>query len=232
MENVHDAVDGSFKAAVFGFSDGLTTSINLVLGVAFLGQSPNVVVLVGLTGLLAGASSMACGEWLSAYAEKEVQQQELKTEKTHLECIADEEARHMKGILMNCGLSAATADAVNRDVQALPIEQQVAFHAKFELGIDPEDLTQSPLKNAMFMWIYFTVGALVPIAPWLVIKDVQFAIGTSIALSVLALVGISLYQVRGRHHLFCWTFMRQTGVLALSVGCTVGLNLALQAYVY
>ena len=78
IQNVHNTVDATFKAAIFGFSDGLTTSINLVLGVALAHQDRGTVVITGMAGLFAGASSMACGEWLSAQAESDSHAEELR----------------------------------------------------------------------------------------------------------------------------------------------------------
>ena len=134
VHNEHQQIGESFKAAVFGFSDGLTTSMNLVLGVALTRQSHAVVVFTGLAGMFAGASSMACGEWLSARAENDSQRRELEREADHLRTIPAEEAAHMKQILLQYGLGPRTADAVNADIAALPLERQVTFHGKFELG--------------------------------------------------------------------------------------------------
>ena len=230
VKNVHDHVEDSFKAAVFGFSDGLTTSMNLVLGVALAHQTHEVVVFTGLAGLFAGASSMACGEWLSVRAERDMQQRELEQEAVHLREIPHEEAEHMKGILQGYGLSAGTADAVNADVAALPLERQVAFHGKFELGLDMEEEGgAASLRSAAAMWVCFALGAIIPLLPWLLTQSSRTALQGSVGGSAAGLVGIAVYQVRGHYGALPLVVFRQVAVTALAVGLTVGFNLAFAA---
>jgi vacuolar iron transporter family protein len=228
IKNEHHPVEDSFKAAVFGFSDGLTTSMNLVLGVALLHQTHEVVVFTGLAGLFAGASSMACGEWLSAQAERDTHLRELEQEAVHLAAIPHEEAAHMKGILLSYGLSGATADAVNADVAALPLARQVAFHGKFELGLgELEDGScGASIRSAVAMWLCFVLGAIIPLLPWLLTSDAHAAMCGSVAGSAAGLVGVSMYQVRGYYRALPRAIVRQVGVTTAAVGLTVGFNLA------
>ena len=116
-------------------------------------------------GLLAGASSMACGEWLSMRAEQECHDRELRRERDHLQTMPEVEAKHMKEILTSAGLCEETADAVNRDVARLPIDKQVAFHGQFELGIEVDDGGRkcgADLRSAATMWLSFALGAALP----------------------------------------------------------------------
>jgi VIT1/CCC1 family predicted Fe2+/Mn2+ transporter len=235
-ENVHDDIQSSFKAAVFGFSDGLTTSLNLLVGIyATISRTyssediHNTVVLLGMAGLFAGASSMACGEWLSAKAEQESQCRELGVERRHLADITAIEQAHMKGLLQSYGLSAETADCVNSDVARLPLEGQVRFHGKFELGIDM-DGADSPLKNALCMWACFICGALIPLLPWFITASVRSAFVGSVVGSVAGLFSISLYQVRGHYQHLMLTFLRQLAVGAFAVSVTVLANLGFHAF--
>ena len=230
-ENDHDGIDGSFKAAIFGFSDGLTTNLNLILGIfATISRTyssddiQHTVILLGMAGLFAGASSMACGEWLSAKAEYESSRRELQVEARHLRNITRVEQQHMKQLLETYGLSGETADSVNRDLSRLPIDRQVKFHGKFELGIDV-DGRESPLKNALCMWVCFVCGALIPLLPWFLTSSVCVAFWCSIAGSVAGWLCISLYQVRGHYRDLPRTFLRQVVVGTLSVGVTVLANL-------
>jgi VIT1/CCC1 family predicted Fe2+/Mn2+ transporter len=227
VHNDHDHVEVSFKAAVFGFSDGLTTSINLVLGVALTHQSHAVVVFTGLAGLFAGASSMACGEWLSARAEFDLQRRELELETVHLQTIPGEEAVHMKKILQHWGISSATADAVNADVAALPLMRQVAFHGKFELGIETEaeGTCCESVQSAVVMWCCFALGALLPLLPWLLTASSRLALLGSVGSTGVGLVGIAVYQVRGQYHALPLTLLRQITLTTIAVGLTVGFNL-------
>jgi vacuolar iron transporter family protein len=224
LENEHHTVEGSFKAAVFGFSDGLVTNLTLVLSMACATQTHNTVVLAGMAGLFAGASSMACGEWLSAQAERDSHRQELRTEAEHLQQIPETEAAHMKEILMSYGLSSNTSDAINRDVAALPLEDQVRFHGKFELGIDTDEDGSSPLKNALFMWIYFVIGAFIPVLPWFLTRQFEWALGGSLAASAVGMVATAVYQVRGHYQRLLGILGRQAGVTAVAIGFTVLFN--------
>lgn len=224
VENVHDKVDGTFKAAIFGFSDGLTTSLNLVLGVALVHRAHATVVLTGMAGLFAGASSMGCGEWLSAQAESDSHAKELETERMHLQSIPREEAAHMKQILESYGLTAATADAVNRDVAALPLERQIIFHAKFELGIDMDD-RHYPIRNAITMWLSFVLGAFIPVLPWILTPVFRTAIAGSVGGGMMGMVGISVYQARGQYAFLCRIMVRQIIVTSLAVGLTVAFDM-------
>ena len=222
VDNVHDPVEGSFKAAIFGFSDGITTSISLVLGVALTHQPHATVVVTGMAGLFAGASSMACGEWLGAQAEKDCHVRELEHERQHLQQIPAEEARHMKTILESYGLSSRTADAVNQDVAALPLERQVVFHGKFELGIEIEDGEgNSPLRTACTMWWCFALGALVPVLPWMLTPVYETAVLGSMAGSVAGMATITLYQVRKNYRAFPCKLVRQVLITGMAVGLTI-----------
>ena len=227
----HEGMDGSFKAAVFGFSDGLTTNINLVIGVycALAGNGAQnvhqLVVMTGMAGLFAGASSMACGEWLSAKGEEDSQTRELEHERDHLTRMPETEGRHMKELLQGHGLSAETADAINRDVQAMPIERQVAFHGKFELGIDTDD-GESAIKNALYMWICFAVGAFIPVLPWFITMDPRAAFIGSCVGSALGVIATSIYQVRGHYDALPKTLARQLVVTAVAVAATAGFTVA------
>lgn len=230
-ENEHDNIQGNFKAAVFGFSDGLTTNLNLILGIyATISRTysneeiTRTVILLGMAGLFAGASSMACGEWLSAKAEHDFQHRELQVEAQHLKQITSIEQQHMKKLLESYGLSASTANSVNSDLALLPLSRQVQFHAKFELGIDVDD-EDSPLKNALCMWVCFVCGALLPLMPWFLTSSVKLAFAGSIAGSLVGWLGISLFQVRGHYRALPRTFLRQVVVGGLAIGVTVMSNL-------
>ena len=229
-QNVHNHVGDSFKAAVFGFSDGLTTSISLVLGVALLHQDARAVVMTGMAGLFAGAASMACGEWLSQQAEKDSHLRELERERTHLRTIPTEEARHMKQILVEHGLSSATADAVNRDVAHMDLAGQVAFHGKFELGIELDDDAYG-WRGAVTMWFSFVIGAFIPICPWMLTSHFSTAVAGTAGGSALGMAAISAYQVRGRWAALPRAYARQACVVAAAAGLTVLFNdIFLQAY--
>lgn len=246
--NKHTAQDGTLKAAVFGFSDGLCTNVNVILGMyaglsgansAGLGlasQMRHILTLTGLCGMLGGASSMACGEWLSASAEAEANKTELEKERWHHRVIPDVESSDMRDMMLEAGLSEGTVDSLSVDLDKMDIEQRISFHARFELGIEEEELSVlATIKNAAFMWISFAVGGVIPLMPWLcgsatASPDALFM--WTLVATVLAMFLTSVLQVRGAgvgvvSKVMARTFGRQLIVVALAVGLTIGLNLAL-----
>ena len=184
----------------------------------------HLVTMTGLAGLFAGASSMASGEWLSAQAEQAQNKRELDHERWHLTNIPHIEHAHMKEILLSMGLSSETAEAVNRDVAALPIDDQVKFHGRFELGIEQDD--ENPLKNSLYMWVCFAIGALLPVLPWWITYNHRNAFIGTIVATVIGVAMTSLYQVRGHYNHLASTLLRQVLVTAVAVGVTVGFNVA------
>eukprot|EP00472_Partenskyella_glossopodia_P008154 CAMPEP_0197530584 /NCGR_PEP_ID=MMETSP1318-20131121/32306_1 /TAXON_ID=552666 /ORGANISM="Partenskyella glossopodia, Strain RCC365" /LENGTH=215 /DNA_ID=CAMNT_0043086477 /DNA_START=74 /DNA_END=718 /DNA_ORIENTATION=- len=165
--------DGGLRAAVFGFSDGVVSNVCLILGVYIsiredakdaIEQTKSVVV-TGLAGLLAGACSMACGEWISMVVQKQGLETELQTERRHLGSYAKQEKELLKSVLLNHGMSDQTAEAVIKDLSSKGIEKMLPFHAQMVLGIDSEDLG-SPWKSALSSFVCFAVGAITPVVPW------------------------------------------------------------------
>lgn len=157
--------DGGFRAAVFGFNDGLVTNLCLVTGLHI--ASPGAPIFVtGIAGLLAGAVSMCIGEWLSMTAQAEGLEHELSVEKRHLTLYPQEEEHHMREILEEHGLSDNIINMVMQDLKTAPVEQKLNLHARLELGIDPDDLG-SPLKAAVSSFVCFAVGAFIPLIPWI-----------------------------------------------------------------
>jgi VIT1/CCC1 family predicted Fe2+/Mn2+ transporter len=228
-DHTHDPPDSTFRAVVFGFSDGLLTNVNLVVGLFSVLRPHTVddtllrayVVMTGTVGLFAGASSMACGEWLSKKAEAESLARELERESTHLRTMPETEAAHMKEIFMQSGLSDTTADAINAEVARLPIVRQAAFHGKFELGIDSHDAS---LKGAAYIWLAFAAGALIPIVPWFVARTTTGAFAGTVCGTAVGLLATACYQVRGHCNVLHRVALRQLLVTALAVGLTVGCN--------
>ena len=165
---------------------------------------------------------MACGEWLSAKAESDNHRAELQRERSHLQAIPEEEARHMKEILLEYGLTEATADAVNRDVATLSLDRQVAFHGRFELGIETTS-QNAPLRSAATMWLSFIVGASIPLAPWILTDATQYNVAVlgSVMGSIIGIIGISLYQSQKKCRTFPFVALRQVAVTVLACGVTI-----------
>ena len=193
-----DKGSGVLRAGVFGASDGLVSNTALVMGVAGGADSPETVVLAGTAGLLAGAFSMAAGEYVSMRAQREVLEHELELEQQHILEFPEQEQAHLAELLTKEGLDREDAIRMSAKIHER-LEPAVDFHARFELGIDPHDLG-APTNAAVASFVCFLLGALVPLSPWLVTDE---ALPWSIALSTVGLltVGASVTRITHRHPL-------------------------------
>lgn len=249
ISNEHSSQDGTFKAAVFGFSDGLCTNVNVILAMFAAVSSGNaltssdmfsetrhIICLTGLCGLLGGASSMACGEWLSATAENQANKHELKTEKWHHRAIPEKEAEDMHSLMKGAGLSEETCCSIDSDLAKMSVEDRFQFHAKFELGIEDEDETLGgSLKNAAFMWMSFAVGAFIPLFPWLFAPEsvsLNALFFLTLVATTFAMLATAVFQAHSITKevftmLSLTTFIKQSIVVVLAIGVTVGLNVLL-----
>ena len=159
-----DIQGGLWRAGVFGVSDGLLTNVSLVLGVAGANPGSGVVRLAGLAGLVAGALSMAAGEYVSMTAQSELIRHELAVEKEALRTSPDEERRELVDVYLRRGVPQRTAEAVADALMADP-EVALEVHSREELGVDPER-TGSPIGAAVSSLVSFAVGAILPLLPW------------------------------------------------------------------
>jgi len=212
-----DLKGGAARAAVFGISDGLVSNVSLILGVAGANPAPGVVRLAGLAGLLAGACSMAAGEYISVQAQRELLERELEVERRELELQPDMERRELAGIYRSRGVDAEVADEVAAQLSADP-ETALETHAREELGIDPGDLG-SPVLVAVSSFASFTLGAFIPLVPWLV-SGGRGAVIASVVLGVMAslLVGALLAGFTGKS--VVRSAFRQLFVAVLAAGVT------------
>ena len=178
---------GAARAAVFGASDGLLTNVSLILGVAGASPASGLVRLAGIAGLVAGAFSMAAGEYISMTAQAELIHRELAVEREELRRNPDFERRELVAVYMGRGVPRSTAEEV---VEALMRDPEVALevHSREELGIDPTR-TGSPLKAAGSSFVSFAVGALIPLIPWF------FAAGWGAALVSIVLGGVAALAI-------------------------------------
>jgi vacuolar iron transporter family protein len=160
-----DVNGGWLRPAVFGAMDGLVTNSSLIAGVGGGGVTNHTIVLTGLAGLIAGAFSMATGEHISVTSQNDLTKAEVELEK--LQHFRDPEGKleTLKQAFMEKGVSPNVAETVVRQISADP-DRAVAIHVQ-ELGIDPDDLP-SPWTAAMASFASFTVGALIPLSPYLV----------------------------------------------------------------
>jgi VIT1/CCC1 family predicted Fe2+/Mn2+ transporter len=160
-----DVSGGWLRPAVFGAMDGLVTNVSLIAGVGGGGGSAHTIVLTGLAGLAAGAFSMAAGEYVSVSSQNELIYAEVAKEQHELENNAAVEQAELATMLRARGISAATARQAAAEISAHP-EKALAVHALEELGVDPGELP-SPVVAAGASLASFAVGALIPLAPYL-----------------------------------------------------------------
>jgi VIT1/CCC1 family predicted Fe2+/Mn2+ transporter len=164
-----DVSDGWLRPAVFGAMDGLVTNASLIAGVGAGGGTGggmhSMIVLTGIAGLIAGAFSMATGEYISVSSQNELTQAEVELERKQHERDPVGKLRRLAHLFVEKGVSPNLAEAVVRQISADP-ERAVATHVREELGIDPDDLP-SPRTAAIASLASFTVGALIPLSPFL-----------------------------------------------------------------
>ncbi|ADL45015.1 VIT1/CCC1 transporter family protein [Micromonospora aurantiaca] len=160
-----DVSGGWLRPAVFGAMDGLVTNIALIAGVGGGGVSPRSVVLTGTAGLVAGAISMGLGEYTSVRSANEQVAAEVAKERRELERHPEAEARELADAWVARGLPRELATQVAEAVRANP-EEALRVHVREELGVDPDD-QPSPWAAAISSFICFSIGALVPLLPYL-----------------------------------------------------------------
>src|SRR4051812_1148289 len=189
VEGRHRNIGGNaLRAAVLGANDGLCSNLSLVMGVAGATDGGKAVLITGLAGLLAGASSMALGEWISVTSSRELAERELEVERDEVEHAPEEEQEELQLIYEAKGIpkdeAAQLAESVFKDQGAA-----LDVLAREELGLDPDDLGGSPWTAAITSFILFTIGAVFPVVPF-VFASGWTAVITSVAVSALALFGI------------------------------------------
>lgn len=189
---------GSLRAAVFGINDGLVSNLSLVLGVAGADLGNRAVLLSGLAGLVAGAFSMGTGEYVSMKAQRELFEQQIAREQHELRTDPRGERDELTAIYQAKGLPHAEAEALANRLIANP-DVALDTMAREELGLNPDELG-SPVGAALSSFAMFTVGAVLPVLPFMFGGGVT-AIIVSVALSILALatVGFALAQLSDRH---------------------------------
>ena len=178
-----DVQGGAARASVFGISDGLVSNVGLILGVAAADTDASNVIIAGVAGLLAGAVSMAAGEYVSVKAETELVERELLIERQSLAQDPEEETEELASIYMSRGLPADQARDLAGAVMSDP-DVALEVHAREELGIAP-DAVGNPVAAASSSFIAFMLGAILPLLPWFV-ADGTSAIIASVIIGLVA----------------------------------------------
>ncbi len=194
----HDSASGSklnwLRASVLGANDGIVSISGLVVGVAGATTSKNAILVAGLAGVLAGALSMAAGEYVSVSTQRDTEKALLAKEKWELENMPKEELAELTAIYQGKGLKRATAEQVAKELTA---HDAFAAHVDAELGIDPDDLT-NPWHAAFASAAAFTAGAIIPMAAILLPpENLRVPVTFVSVLLALALTGMVSAKVGG-----------------------------------
>lgn len=231
LEGRHRSAGGNaLRAAVLGASDGLVSNFNLVMGVAGAEVASANILLTGLAGLLAGAISMALGEWISVQSSRELYARQIQTEKEEIETDPEEEIEELILIYQSRGLSEELARPLATKLLNNP-DTALDTLARDELGIDPQELGGSAWEAAYTSFLLFAVGAIIPVIPFFLFTG-QTAVITSACVSTagLFIVGAVTTLFTGRSILY--SGMRQVlfGLLAAAatyfIGSLIGISLS------
>jgi VIT1/CCC1 family predicted Fe2+/Mn2+ transporter len=223
LEGRHRAVGGNaLRAAVLGANDGLVSNLSLVMGVAGAQLSGQGVLITGLAGLLAGACSMAMGEWLSVQSARELSQRQLAIEADEIRAVPQEEQQELALIYEAKGLPADDARKVAAELMTDETKALETL-AREELGIDPEELGGSPWEAAGMSFVLFAVGAILPVAPFTCLSEMH-AIMASLGVSAAALfvIGAAITLFTGRNALYAGSRQLLFGLAA--AGLTYGIG--------
>ncbi len=191
LEGRHRATGGNaLRAAVLGASDGLTSNLSLVMGVAGAALAGRGILVTGLAGMLAGALSMAIGEWLSVQSARELFERQIGVERQELEEVPDEEREELALIYQAKGIDAQRAREMAESILAQD-GSALDTLAREELGIDPNELGGSAIVAAATSFCLFAAGAVIPVLPFAFLSGLV-AVAISLVLSVLGLFVIGL----------------------------------------
>jgi len=220
-KRLHRAINsgGNLRAAVFGLNDGLVSNASLVLGVVGAGADSPVILVSGAAGLMAGAFSMAAGEYVSVRTQRELYEYQIGLEREELKTYPEEEAQELALIYEAKGFSAQEAEAMSKKIIADP-EKALDTLAREELGLNPQDLG-SPWRAALYSFVSFAVGATIPLIPVILSSEPLKGTIVSSAFS-LFVVGLAMSLFTGRGALWSGLRMLLIGLLAGAVTYGMG----------
>ncbi len=186
FEKRHRSVGGNaLRAAVLGGNDGLVSNFSLVMGIAGASSGQSEVLLAGMAGLLAGALSMALGEWISVKSSQELHENQMQLEMEELEANPEGEEKELALIYQSKGIPVKQSRQMAKDIISNK-EHAHEILIKEELGINAEDLKGSAMEAAITSFVLFAVGAIIPVIPFFFGGGMQ-AVLISTALSALGL---------------------------------------------
>jgi len=213
---------GTLRAAIFGVNDGLVSNLSLIFGVSGAGVDNSVVVLAGVAGLLAGAFSMAAGEYISVRVQREVFERLIHLEAHEIGSDPEAERVELAELYVRKGLPQDLADRLATELMKDPAVA-LDTHAREELGLDPSEGLGSPVAAASASLVSFAAGALLPLLPFL-FGSGGAAVAVSAALSGVSLMGIgtAMTYLTGRSPLLSGLRMLSIGAVAAAITFIVG----------
>jgi vacuolar iron transporter family protein len=223
IEGRHRAVGGNaLRAAVLGANDGLVSNLSLVMGVVGADFTPRTILATGFAGLLAGACSMAMGEWLSVNSSRELYENQIAMEASELAEVPEEEKEELVLIYQAKGLSE---DEARRLADRLMADKSTALDTlvREELGIDPQELGGSAWAAAGTSFLLFSFGAIIPLIPFFFLTGRPAVIG-SLVLSGLAMAGIGAGTTLFTGRAVIFSALRQLAIGLAAAGITFGVG--------
>jgi len=231
FEKRHRNIGGNaIRAAVLGGNDGLVSNFCLIMGVAGAGADSKTVLLTGVAGLLAGALSMSLGEWISVKSSQELYENQMELEMEELESNPEGELREIKLFYKAKGIDDQKAMELARNLMQ-DKQKAHAFLVKEELGISPDDLKDSAIEAAIYSFVLFAIGAILPLAPFFFLSGIQAIIVTSLVSALgLFLIGAAITLFTGRS---LWSsgfrqvlFGMASALLTFGIGRLIGVSVA------
>lgn len=231
FEGRHRAAGGNaLRAGVLGANDGLVSVFCLVMGVAGAGVGSREILLTGFAGLIAGALSMALGEWLSVQSSRELYQHQLNIEREELAGAPEEEKAELALIYQAKGMPA---DAAQQMAERLLADEATALDtlAREELSIDPSELGGSAWEAAITSFVLFAIGAIIPVFPYLFWTGTAgIAVSATVSAVGLFAIGAAITLMTGRSVLYSGTrqvlFGMAAAAITFGVGRLIGVNVA------
>lgn len=216
-EHQHTTLNASsnLRAAVFGINDGLISNMSLILGIAGANANQHIIILTGIAGLIAGACSMAAGEYISVKSQREVFEYQIAIEREELQEYPEEEAEELALIYQARGVPEKDANHLANLLIANP-ETSLNTLAREELGLNPEDLV-SPLGAMLASFFSFTFGAIIPLLAFF------FSTGTNALMISIASTAFTLIGIGMTLSLFTNQPALKSGVRMLLIGTIAGI---------
>ncbi len=223
FEKKHRSVGGNaIRAAVLGGNDGLVSNFSLIMGIAGATAGQEGVLLAGLAGLLAGALSMSLGEWISVKSSQELYENQMQIEMEELETNPEGEKKELALIYIAKGIPEEQAHAMAAEIMK---DTKLAHEVlvKEELGINAEELKGSAVEAAVYSFIMFAIGAVIPVIPFMVTNGMQaILISVSVSAAGLFLIGAAITLFTGKNVWFSGFRQVVFGLAAAAITFGIG----------